>query len=100
MTQDYSELDRLTKEIGLTLYTQEEWDKAAKEADERGFSLDFNLMREEGFAATYEKHPELFDGISYINSEDGFPLWVREGVEWIPDHELDDDDDDVECDED
>lgn len=98
MTKDYSELDRLTKEVGLTLYTQEEWDAAAKEAEERGFSLDYNLMREEVFAVAYEKSPDTFDGIAYLNSEDGFPLWVREGVEWS--HDLDTDDDEEEDTED
>jgi hypothetical protein len=94
MTKDYSELDRLSYEIGLTLYTKEEWDKAIAQAEEKGFSFEHNSMVEEALAATFEKHPEVFDGINYINSDEGMPLWVREGVEWEP--EMYDEDEDEE----
>jgi hypothetical protein len=91
MTKDYSELDRRSLEIGLTLYTQEEWDNAIKESDEKGFSYQHNEMVGDALAATYEQHPDLFEGIDYINTEDGFPLWVREGYDWQPDFYDEDD---------
>lgn len=96
MTKDYSELDRLSHEIGLTLYTQEEWDKAIAESEEKGIFFEHNAMVEEALAATFAKHPEVFEGIDYINSDEGLPLWVREGVEWEPESYDDDDDDDYE----
>jgi hypothetical protein len=49
-------------------------------------------MLQEIHDAVYEENPEVFDGIDWLDSDLGLPLWVRPGAEWIPAHELEDDD--------
>ena len=51
-------------------------------------------MLQEIYDSVYEENPEVFDGIQWLDSDLGLPVWVRPGVEWIPAHELEDDDDD------
>ena len=50
-------------------------------------------MRCSVLEALFEEQPELFEGSSWMNDDNGMPLWVRPGVTWIPDFELDDEDD-------
>lgn len=55
--------------------------------------LDY-LTRCAVFETAFERRPELFEKLSWINDDDGMPLWVRPGVEWSPDYELADETDD------
>lgn len=50
--------------------------------------------QQEVFAVAFERDPEAFDGIQFLNDEDGLPLWVRPGYEdqWKSNHEFEDED--------
>lgn len=60
------------------------------DAKPENFFVDFERL-EEIYATAYERDPEAFDGVQWVNNEEGMPLWVRPGVEWQTD--LDDEDD-------
>jgi hypothetical protein len=86
------ELETYIEQVSAELFTAEEWDKYKQQYDQIGLSTDLYEMRWEVLATVFERRPELFDGIQWINDDNGMPLWVRPGVTWIPDFELDDDD--------
>jgi hypothetical protein len=72
------------------LYTKHEWEVAERAHKSLGISFEYYEMQCEVFDSLYEDNPGLFDNYQWINAEDGMPLWVRPGVEWIPDYRLDD----------
>ena len=78
-------------EVSLELYSQEEWETAKGIDDLLGLS-EHNDMCSEVFNLAFERRPELFKDIQWVNSDYGFPLWVRPGVEW----RLEDDEDEDE----
>lgn len=85
------ELFEFVEKISLELYPKEEWDRLNAEQERRTIApFELNIMREEVYEECFKQKPELFEGVQWINSDEGMPLWVREGVEWIPEHELDD----------
>lgn len=82
-------VDKVSEE----LYSPEEWKAQSDQEDETNFPpFELNLMREHVFTTCFERRPELFEGIQWINSEIGVPLWVREGVVWRSDYDDDEDD--------
>lgn len=83
------------QELALELYPQEEWDKQNQELERISISpFELLVMRQAVYEEGFRRRPEIFEGINWINSDEGMPLWVREGVEWIPDYELDDESED------
>ena len=78
-------------QVSLELFTVEDWD-SAKGYDSLLGSTDFNDMVGQVMTTAFERKPELFEGIQWINTDWGFPLWVRPGVTWeMPDEDDDDD---------
>ena len=47
--------------------------------------MEFGSRQEEVFDLAYTEKPYLFDGIEWINSELGVPLWVKPGAIWEAD---------------
>lgn len=90
-TMKYAALGTAIDERGLSLYPQEEWDKVNAEYDKRGICFELNCMLEDTITDLFGTNPELFEGANWINDDNGLPLWVREGVEWKPDTEVDED---------
>ena len=64
----------------------------SSEEDEPHFQV--YTKHQEVFAVAYEKDPDAFEGIRFLNDEDGLPLWIRPGCEddWQPNHELEHED--------
>lgn len=75
----------------LELYSKAEWKESRANYEKFGIDVNYYDMQCEVFETLFESEPKLFDGYEWINSEDGMPLWVRPGAEWIPEHELEDD---------
>ena len=67
------------------LFPQEEWDKQNAIYDQRGINFELNCMIEDVITDVFTTKPELFEGAQWINDDNGLPLWVRPGVEWVPD---------------
>jgi hypothetical protein len=44
------------------------------------------------YQVAFERRPDVFEGLRWINDEGGMPLWVKQGVEWELDQDYDDDD--------
>lgn len=74
--------------IASELFTIKEWENA-RGIDQFMGLIDSYGMVEETVRVAYERRPDIFDGINWINSDLGFPLWVREGVEWQPEKSKD-----------
>ena len=49
------------------------------------------VRSEEIYATAFERDPDAFEGVQWVNNEDGMPVWVRPGVEWQTDLEDDED---------
>jgi len=90
-TIDPVKLEAAVNEQGYKLYPKEEWDKQNAIYEERGINFELNCMLEEALDKTFEVSPELFEGANWFNDDNGLPLWIRPGVEWVPDNELEDD---------
>lgn len=80
------ELDRKS----LELYSKEEWETSRSNYETIGIDIEYYDMQCHAFESLFAEKPDLFDNYQWINSEDGMPLWVRPGVDWIPEHEEDD----------
>jgi hypothetical protein len=76
----YKGLVRLIERIAAEMYSDEEWQKA----EQAGIGMTYNFMLSDVYAAAYEKDPDSFEGVNWVNSEDGLPVWVRPGVNWQP----------------
>lgn len=81
------ELDERSKK----LFTEHEWNVAQLAYESIGISLEYYEMQCAVFDDLYEDKPDLFTNYQWINAEDGMPLWVRPGVEWIPEHMYEED---------
>ena len=80
---DFSEFQDFAQKIGLELYSKEQWDSVTDDSDSLPFlNLEANEMYENVYATAYERRPELFDSIHWINDEAGLPIWVKPGVDW------------------
>ena len=76
--------------MSFSMYDKDTWDRMNKEA-ESSFGFELYDCKCEVLEALFEKEPELFSDYRWINDESGMPLWVRPGVDWIPQHEIDGD---------
>lgn len=81
-------LPKYIDDLSLELYSKEEWDFAKGTDELLGLSEHYQ-MSTKVFDVAFERHPELFEGCQWFNNEDGLPLWVRPGVEWVPDDDED-----------
>jgi|TARA_R110002012_G_scaffold201511_1_gene370446 hypothetical protein len=72
------------------LFSAEEWAQRKASYEKVGIDIIYYDMQSETYNALYDENPSLFEGFQWINSEDGMPLWVRPGVNWVPDYEYDD----------
>jgi hypothetical protein len=84
------EFAELVDQISLELFTKEQWEEAGQFDDLMGTS-DSTDMLCQVLDAAFERNPDVFESIQWINSDYGFPLWVRPGVEWEPENDDDDD---------
>jgi hypothetical protein len=87
------QLSNAIDERALKLYSEDEWQKQDAIYQERGINFELNCMLEETLSDLFGSNPDLFQGSNWLNDDNGLPLWVRPGVEWVPDNELDDDED-------
>ena len=72
------------------LYSKEAWDQRREKYDKVGIDFELYDMKCEVFNRLFDETPDYFNEYQWINDEDGMPLWVRPGVNWVPQHELDD----------
>jgi len=87
------DLESAIELVSAELYSKSEWAPHLEQFDKIGLSIDLYDMRLEVIAEVYERFPELFEDIEYLNDENGMPLWVRPGVTWTPDLDTTEDDD-------
>ena len=90
----YDDLAAAIDKKAEELFPKEEWDKYQAQYDRIGLCTELYDMRCSVLETLFEEQPELLADIPWINDDNGMPLWVRPGVTWIPDHELDDEEDD------
>jgi hypothetical protein len=81
--RNYKGLVHLIERTATNMYSDEEWRQAEKEA-ETNIGMTYNFMLSDVYAAAYEEDPTSFEGVNWVNSEDGLPVWVRPGVDWQP----------------
>jgi long-subunit fatty acid transport protein len=86
----YDPLSSLIDSISMELFTKEQWEDA-RGTDYFLGTYDFNDMLSQVMGLAFERSPNTFNGVQWINDDYGFPLWVRPGVEWSAD---DDDEED------
>jgi hypothetical protein len=80
---DYSDFQQFAESVGLELFSKEQWDNAHAHSNSISFlNLEANEMLETVYSTAYERRPELFESIQWINDEAGLPIWVKPGVEW------------------
>jgi hypothetical protein len=84
------EFAELVDHISLELFTKEQWEEAGQFDDLMGTSDSADMLCQV-LDVAFERNPDVFDSIQWINSDYGFPLWVRPGVEWEPENDDDDD---------
>jgi hypothetical protein len=70
----------LVEGIAAELYTQSQWEDAIENGSP--LNLEHYEMLQEVYDTAYERDPDAFKGIQWINSDYGMPAWVRPGVEW------------------
>jgi hypothetical protein len=87
-TELESAIDRRSAE----LYSDDEWQVGLAQFEKIGLSTELYDMRCHVLETVFEESPDLFEGIDWMNDDNGMPLWVRPGVKWIPDFQLEDDD--------
>ena len=84
-----SRLIEYIEEVALDMYPEDKWE-GTKGVDELIGSCDSLFMMEDVLTKAFESKPDLFKHINFLESDDGFPFWVRPGYEWEP-GSLDDD---------
>lgn len=90
MALDKKNFTALIDSVRSELFTDEEWEEADQIDDFLGTS-DSNDMLSQVLEVAYERSPECFEDIQWVNTEYGFPLWVKPGVEWESENSNDDD---------
>lgn len=81
--QKYKVFLNLVDNVSSELYSKKEWEEARAESQ---LGLQVLEMESNVYDTAYEREPEAFKGIQWINSSDSeLPAWVRPGVEWNPD---------------
>jgi hypothetical protein len=83
-------LSALIDSISTELFSKDDWDEA-RGTDSLIGSTEYNDMLSQVLDAAFNRQPESFKGMQWINTEWGFPLWVRPGVEWEPEEDDDED---------
>ena len=78
-----TEFADLVDQISLELFSKEQWNEASELDDLLG-TTDSTDMLCQVLDVVFERKPEVFESIQWINTEFGFPLWVRPGVDWEP----------------
>lgn len=87
MATEFAEVVQTT---ALELFPEPEWVAAKNQFEEIGINTEYYDMRCTVFETAYDRYPHLFERYQWINDENGMPLWVRPGVDWVPDYELED----------
>jgi hypothetical protein len=82
------ELTQLIESVRTELFTDEQWEEANQFDSLMGTS-DSSDMLSQVLETAFEREPHAFNNVQWINSEYGFPLWVRPGVEWQTDYDDD-----------
>lgn len=72
----------LVEAVAEELYTKAEWQEAID--NDGPLQMTHLEMLSEVYDKAFERDPEAFGNIQWINSEYGMPAWVRPGVEWSP----------------
>ena len=90
----YDPLSTLIDTISLELFTKDQWDYA-RGTDSYLGTYTFNDMLSQVMGLAFERSPDTFGGVQWINDDFGIPLWVRPGVEWSPDDDDEDEDFDL-----
>ena len=83
----YAAFVAFTEKVGAEMFTKEEWDQANSD---NAIQFELKDMLSSVYQGSFERNPDVFGDIRWINSDDGFPLWVRPGVNWEPDNAYDD----------
>ena len=79
-------LDKVSSE----LFDKETWEERRNKFEDVGIDILYYDMQCAVFEKLYEQKPNLFTNYQWINDETGMPLWVRPGVDWVPQQDLDD----------
>ena len=89
----YKDLEDAIEQVSAELFTKDEWQAHLSRYEDIGLSIDLYEMRVEVLAEVFERSPDLFNDMAYMNNENGMPLWVRPGVTWTPEQDPDEEDD-------
>lgn len=81
--EKYSKFVEVVEDLAKELYSDEEW-KAVQNTDKNHVGMKYFDMLSTVYQAAFERRPEVFKNIHWVNSEEGFPLWVRPGLDWTP----------------
>jgi hypothetical protein len=76
------ELTAYIQKRSAELYPESVWKPLQVQCEEIGLCTELYDLRCEVMETCFEEKPELFEGIRWINDENGMPLWVQPGVEW------------------
>ena len=86
----YPELTQLMEETAKAMFPNNELSdkiEQAKTGDQVAL-VEYEDLLGQIIDACYSREPTLFGAIQWFNTDLGTPLWVKPGVNWIPDHEL------------
>ena len=86
----YPELSQLMEETAKAMFPNNELaDKIeqAKTGDQVAL-IEYEDLLGQVISACFDREPKIFGAIQWFNTDLGTPLWVRPGVEWIPNHEI------------
>jgi hypothetical protein len=81
--RNYKGLVHLIERTATDMYSDEEWQQAEHET-EANIGMTYNLMLSEVYHAAFAEDPTSFEGVNWVNSDEGLPVWVRPGVNWQP----------------
>lgn len=79
------QLAQFIEQKSAELYPKEVWEPLYAKHESIGLCTELYDLRCEVMEACFEERPELFEGIKWVNDDNGMPLWVRPGVEWSVD---------------
>jgi hypothetical protein len=84
------ELVEYIEKRSAELYSKERWEPLQKQHNDIGLCTELYDLRCDVVETCFTERPELFEGIQWINDENGMPLWVKPGVEWTIEDDYDD----------
>lgn len=85
------ELQKYLQRRAEEMFPPETWKPLEEQEEKIGLCTELYDMRCEVFETCFEEKPELFEGLRWINDDNGMPLWVKPGVEWTIEDDNDDD---------